>query len=143
MREHLRKKAGRHRNRLILLDPIPHTRLYPIISAAEAVILPSLIDNLPNTMLEAMLHHRIVITTRGSGADELIDDGSSGILCERGSPGSLLDAIDRFLHLEPGQKKEMGERAFARVRELRPEKTIPDLIEFFRDVCRKFGDQRS
>jgi len=143
MGDHLRRQAGRHQDRLILLDPVPHSMLYPVISAAEAVILPSLIDNLPNTMLEAMLHHKIVITTRGSGADELIEDGISGFLCERDNPHSLLTAIESFFRLEAEQRKDMGERAFESLRELRPKKTIPELLEFYRDVRRKFKRKRS
>ena len=40
-------------DRLILLENLPHRQLYPVIDGAQLVVLPSLIDNSPNSCLEA------------------------------------------------------------------------------------------
>ena len=51
-----------------MLDKLPHRQLYPVIAGARLVVLPSLIENLPNAGLEAMALGRAVIGTAGTGS---------------------------------------------------------------------------
>ncbi len=67
-------------SRLVLIDNLPHRQLYPIIAAARLVVLPSLVDNLPNACLEAMGLGTAVIGTTGASFEELITDGVNGFL---------------------------------------------------------------
>jgi glycosyltransferase involved in cell wall biosynthesis len=60
--------------RLIVLERMPHRQLYPVIAGAHLVVLPSLIENLPNACLEAMGLGKVVIGTSGTGFDELISE---------------------------------------------------------------------
>ncbi len=130
MAEHLRHKAGPFSDRLIILDPVCHAKLYPIIERATAVILPSLIDNFPNSMLESMLFGRVIIACRGTGVDELIEDGVNGMLCTSNDPEALLKRTEECLALPLETRQSMGQAAKKSVEELRPEKTIPELLDF-------------
>src|ERR1051326_7456438 len=51
--------------------------------ASASVVLPSLIDNLPNSCLEAMGLGRVVIGTKGTSFEELITDEANGFLIEQ------------------------------------------------------------
>jgi glycosyltransferase involved in cell wall biosynthesis len=72
--------AGEFKDRVIYLGRLRHEQLYPIINQAYAVILPSRIENFSNACIEAMAHKRIVIGTRGTSFEQLIEDGRSGFM---------------------------------------------------------------
>ena len=62
-------------------------------SAADVFVLPSLEDNLPNTLLEAMSCGTPVIGSRVGGIPELIIDGSTGFLVPTGDALQLAEAL--------------------------------------------------
>jgi len=111
---------------------MPHASLYPIIDHAEAVVLPSRIDNFPNACIEAMSRGKIVVGTRGASFDQLIEDGVSGLLCEIDDRESLLAAIERALVTD--RADAIGEQARARIDELRPELAGARLIEAYEEL---------
>jgi glycosyltransferase involved in cell wall biosynthesis len=127
-------KAGEFADRVLYLGQMRHRQLYPVLSHAAAVVLPSRIDNLPNACIEAMALGRIVIGSRGASFDQLIVDGISGFLCEIDSPQSLYDSIRKALVLSEEDQKSMGELAAQRISELRPEKAVARLIDFYQSV---------
>jgi len=118
--------------RLMIMENLPHSSLYPIINEARLVVLPSLIDNLPNACLEAMGLGKVVIGTTGTTFDELISDGVNGFLVPRDNPQALADKMiaawaDRRL-------AEMSLAAKKQVLEFAPEKTIPSLLSYYSEV---------
>lgn len=134
MMDYLLKQAGEYRNQVLHLGRLKHEQLYPILSNAKAVVLPSRIDNFPNTCLEAMAHQRVVIGTRGASFEQLLVNGETGFLCEIDNPASLLAAIEKTLSLSDEQRQAIGKKAQQRVHQLKPEKVIPRLVEYYNDV---------
>jgi glycosyltransferase involved in cell wall biosynthesis len=137
--EYLWEKAGRYRGRILSLGDMRHELLYPIMANARAVVIPSLVENFPNVCLEAMAHRRVVIGTRGTAFEQLLEDGASGLLCEPGDPASLVEAVEKALRLSDGEREKMGERAAERIRALRPEIVVEQLLSFYRDVMDRTG----
>ncbi len=137
MMEYLWHQAKEDRDRVIYLGQLRHEQLYPIIANAKAVVLPSRVDNFPNTCLEAMAHKRVVIGTHGTSFEQLLVDGESGYLCDIGDPESLLAAVEKALALTDEERCRMGERAAARINELRPELIVRQLIDFYNSVISK------
>jgi len=136
MMEYVWERAGSTRNRVLYLKPIHHEALYPIIENSLGVILPSRIDNFPNTCLEAMYFGQIVVGTRGASFEPLIDDRSSGFLCMPDDPQSLLHTIQRALYLTKEERATISENAKSRILNLSPEKTATTLIKFYEHVLR-------
>lgn len=68
MLEYVRAQAGEHDDRVLHFDRMSHASLYPIIDHAEAVVLPSRIDNFPNACIEAMSRGKIIVGTRGASS---------------------------------------------------------------------------
>ena len=68
-----------------------------IYSAADAFILPSREDNLPNTMLESLCCGTPVITMPTGGMVDIIEDGINGIMAKSIDTESLKDAIHQFI----------------------------------------------
>ena len=77
-------------------------------AAADMFLLPSLEDNLPNTMLEAMSCGTPVIAFRTGGIPDAIVDGVSGRLVEPKNVTQMAEAIVS-LAMDPDQCRRMGE----------------------------------
>jgi len=137
MQNHILDLADRVKDRIHFLGELPHEQLYPLIRGAKAVVLPSLVDNLPNTCLEAMALGKVVIGTEGTSFEELLDDGVSGVLCRPGDSLSLEKAIERLLALSESQLISIGQRAEDTARHFGPDQTIPPLVEYFEKVIQK------
>jgi len=118
--------------RLLIMENLPHSQLYPVIAGAHLVVLPSLIDNLPNACLEAMGLGIVVIGTTGTSFEELISDGVNGFLVPPDNPQALAEKMiaawtDRRL-------ESMSAAARQQVSEFAPEKTIPSLLDYYSEV---------
>ena len=88
-----------HLNRID--DP---ARLALVYSAADAFIVPSLQDNLPNTVLEAMSCGLPVIGFRVGGIPEMVRDAETGLLADVGNATDLAQKISWML--EHGEQRE-------------------------------------
>lgn len=132
--DYVRMMAGEHDRRIIYMGKLPHRQLYPILEHAAAVVLPSLVDNFPNTCLEAMAHRRVVVGTQGASFEQLIEDGVNGFLCEKGNPESLLITIEKALSLSDITRNKIGKKASARIERLRPEIAATKLEAFYEEV---------
>lgn len=67
------------------LGNIPNHELPEIINQHELFILPSLYENMPKALLEAMSCGMPVIGTNVKGINEVIEHGKNGILCDTDS----------------------------------------------------------
>lgn len=134
MLELVREKAKQHSDRIIWLDRMPHSQLYPIIQHAFAVVSPSLYDNFPNTCIEAMSQSRIVVGTKGTSFEEVITDGKNGFLCEKDNSDSLLATVIKVLNLDESERQKVEAAAAATAQELRPEIVVQKLVEFYTQV---------
>ena len=116
-------------DRLILLENLPHAQLYPVIERARLVALPSLIDNLPNSCLEAMGIGRVVIGTKGTSFEELITDGVNGFLVEANNPEAL---AQKLIEAWVDPKLEvMAATAKQTMHDFAPEKTVASLLSYY------------
>jgi len=136
MLDYIKDKAGRYSNQIIYLGVLPHYQLYPIVKYSQAVVLPSLIDNLPNTMLEAMALGKVVIGTRGSSFEEFIDDGISGILVEADNSAELFQAMEGVWNMSEEERINIGRMAQQRIASLSPEITCHKLEEYLQQFIR-------
>lgn len=130
-RMHCRTYAAR----VVIIDHLRHRQLYPILAGARLVALPSLIDNLPNTCLEAMGLGRAVIGTRGASFEELITDGVNGFLV----PPNDHDALSEKMMSAWSDRRleEIGAAAMQRMADFAPEKIMTALLTYYSDVMHR------
>lgn len=86
-----------------------------LLAAADAVVMPSLWEGLPLTLLEAMVRSRPVIATPVGGVPEVIEDGVHGDLVPAGDVAALADALERF-HRKTERAIRLGRAGGERVR---------------------------
>lgn len=132
----LKEKAGKHSNRIIWYFSTPHNLLYPVIQSSELVVLPSRIDNFPNTCIEAMAFGKIVIGTHKTSFEQLIDDKISGLLCEPSNPESLMQTIEIGLNMTEVQKLGIGKNAKKRIERLKPEIVVKELVDYYNHILK-------
>lgn len=132
MADYARAQCGSSAERLIVLEKLPHRQLYPVIAGAHLVVLPSLIENLPNACLEAMGLGKVVIGTVGTSFDELISEGATGFLVSPNNPEALAEKIiSAWIHPKLG---EIGAAARQEILEYSPERTVETLLTYYREI---------
>lgn len=81
-----------------------------IYSAADVFIIPSLQDNLPNTVLESMACGTPVIGFAVGGISDMVRDGLTGLLVQQRDVAGLQTAIMEFLG-NPSRRALMSEQS--------------------------------
>lgn len=84
--------------------------LRQLYSAADVFVIPSLEDNQPNTVLEAMACGTPVAGFKVGGIPEMVESGETGMLAEGRSVANLAQAID-FLLSRDEERRRMAIRA--------------------------------
>jgi glycosyltransferase involved in cell wall biosynthesis len=96
-----------------------------LFGAADIFVCPSRDEPLGNVILEAWSHGLPVISTSTAGGNELVNDGSDGLLVEPGSAPSLSAALDRLLKVE-SDRERLGCAGLATVRQRHSVEVVVD-----------------
>jgi glycosyltransferase involved in cell wall biosynthesis len=137
--------AGRVRDRAAawLLEPLgrllgvaKHLRyvgalkdMKELYAAADALVLPSWAEGMPNVVLEAQLASLPAVVTNEANRDGLVRDGESGFAVTTGSPFALARALARLMALPSLVRRRMGQRARARLLETHAPRPIVERLE--------------
>jgi len=81
-----------------------------LLDAADAMVLSSAWEGLPNVVMEALALERPVVATAVGGLPELVMADESGYLVAPGDPAVLAGAMRRLQSLPPDQRRRMGRR---------------------------------
>ena len=81
---------------------------------ADIFVLPTLGDNSPLTILEAMACKTPIVATSVGGISESITSGKTGLLCPPRNADSLAKAIE-FLLKHPAEANDMAERGYQKL----------------------------
>ena len=65
-------------------------------------------EGVPNVLLESAATGRICIASNINGSRDVIDDGVTGYLFEKGNSKDLMDKVESFLALSDEDKAKMG-----------------------------------
>ncbi|MCW2249531.1 glycosyltransferase involved in cell wall biosynthesis [Azospirillum fermentarium] len=123
------KSQVHHLRTGLVADDAMVGRLY---SAADIVAMPSLEDNLPNTMLEAMAAGTPVIGFDIGGVPDLVIPGETGYLAPPADTEALSAALATAL-ADPAHLAAMGRMARARIER---EHTLEVMASRYRDLYR-------
>jgi glycosyltransferase involved in cell wall biosynthesis len=111
--ENLTGKLG-IRESVYFLGSIPNAKSY--FTNFDIFVLPSLMDFLPISILEALSVGRAVVATKVGGIPEIIEDGKSGILVPAKDSRTLAEAIE-VLIVDRGLREMIGENGYKRFKE--------------------------
>ena len=139
-KEYILKHAGVYADKVIFLGTLERQKLYPVIEGAFACLMPSRIDNMPNTCIEAMAMGKIVVGTRGASYEQLIEDGRNGFLIEIDSREELKRAISRINAMPEREKKNIFEEARKTTERFNSENSYWNLMHFYENVLNGMKD---
>lgn len=88
-------------------------QLQELLETSQIFVYPSTQENFPVALLEAMAAGLAIVTTVGTGCDEVV--GDSAVLVRPGNSGDIRAALDR-LTADPGLRAAKGAAALARLR---------------------------
>jgi glycosyltransferase involved in cell wall biosynthesis len=100
----------------------------PLLLAADAVVLPSRLEGLPLTLLEAMVRERPVVASAVGGIPEVITDGVHGRLVPPGDPEALAEVLEDF-HRHSDAARRLGLEGGRRVRDQFTWKRVAEQFE--------------
>lgn len=85
------------RKRISFAGPVAHADLPGRYVAADILVNPSFSESFGMSLIEAMACSRPVVATRVGGMPEVVVDGQTGILVERGDAAALANALRRLI----------------------------------------------
>ena len=91
----LLETLGERCGNVLYLGSLDREALYAVLQRAEASVLPSRVDNLPNTAIESFLFSVPVIGSDGASINELVEPGRNGELFPIGDARALADCLVR------------------------------------------------
>lgn len=96
--DRMRSLAAPHGDRVVTTGWLPREELRTAFAAARVVATPSVhLDPFPTVNLEAFAAGTPVVTTRFGGADELVDDGSDGVVVDPRDVDALAAGLETLL----------------------------------------------
>jgi 2-deoxystreptamine N-acetyl-D-glucosaminyltransferase/2-deoxystreptamine glucosyltransferase len=101
---------------------------------ASVLVLPTLEDNCPMVVLEAMASGIPVVASNVGGVPDLVEDGLTGLFCDPLNEASMAGAVDRILR-EPALARSLTENARKKARETYFPKVVARRhLEIYREV---------
>jgi glycosyltransferase involved in cell wall biosynthesis len=121
---------------LVLLGNLNENELVTKMLEADIFVLPSHIENSPNSLCEAMILGMPCISTLAGGSSSLLKDKEEGLIIQDGDPWSMAGAIlelatDKELSIRYGQKA----RETALVRHNK-DKIVSELLEIYKALIK-------
>jgi glycosyltransferase involved in cell wall biosynthesis len=136
----LREQASKLETRVRFLGMVPRELLPQLYQSSEIFVLPSARENFPMVLLEAMAGGCAIVTTRGSGCEEVVGDAAR--LVDTDDPAQLRVALDGLI-VNEFERRALGERARRRVDQFAAPAVAQRVEELFREVLRGSTGQRN
>jgi glycosyltransferase involved in cell wall biosynthesis len=102
---------------------------------ADLMLNPSTVDNMPNSVLEALASGVVVISTNVGGVPFLVEDGKTALLVPPRSPQAMADAILRLAGA-PALAAELRNAGLQYVQQYAWPGVRPRLLEVYRAVLK-------
>lgn len=118
MNDFIKKKYKEQLNKglLKLLGSIEPRKISSHLANAHVVIVPSIVDNLPYTVLEAMGNSKIVLASVQGGQSEVITDEQNGFLFDHEQKGSFKKKLGQVLSLTENQITTISNAGYETIR---------------------------
>ncbi len=95
-----------------IIKEISHKKLLTYYQNSSLIVVPSIWENFPNVILEAMVHGPAIVASNVGGIKEMITDGREGILVAPGDSQKLAEKITKILH-SPDLRISLIKQAYA------------------------------
>ena len=109
-------------------------------SVADAFVIPSLEDNLPNTVMESLSCGTPVVGFETGGIPEMVDHLLNGFIAPQRNSAALAEGINWLFSLEPAAKEQLRQTARDKVEKQYSHSTIAEqYISLYQSLMAKTG----
>jgi len=91
----------------IFVGAFTRKELPKIMAQTDIFVLPSILEGLPLSIVEAMAYGRAIVATAVGGIPELIEDGVNGLLCKPSDATGLTEKIQKLIE-EPALRARLS-----------------------------------
>jgi len=109
--------------------------LRPVYDAADAVVLPSLYEGLPYSLLEGAARGCALLASRIPGAEALVEADKNGFLVRPGDAGDLMRTL-RSMDQERNRLAPIGAAAYEKALQFQREKIVGLYIAYLRGIMK-------
>jgi glycosyltransferase involved in cell wall biosynthesis len=106
------------------------------IAALDILAHTSTFEAFPYVFLEALSTGIPVVTTRVGGAEDLVEDGITGYICDPWDPGAFAHLLQRVVE-NPELRASMGASARARAARFTVDAMVNSTAEVYHRVCQR------
>jgi glycosyltransferase involved in cell wall biosynthesis len=97
------------------VGPVVNERMPELYRSADLVVNPSLVDNMPISILEALASGIPVVSTNVGGVPALVENGRDAVLVPPRDPAAMAEALVS-LWKEPGRREALREAGLRKAR---------------------------
>lgn len=117
------------------------TDMPALYRAADIMLNPSLIDNMPNSVLEALASGTLVVSTNVGGVPYIVEDGATALLVPPANPAAMAQAVLRLAG-EPALAEALRSAGRASVAQYAWNSIKPRLLEVYGQALASKGGRR-
>src|SRR3989344_9222738 len=144
------KEEVEYKNRLmrisksnnLIFKELSNLELLGLLKNSNLVILPSILEGISISILEAMASGNIVIATRVGGNREIIKDGYNGFLIEKESPIAISNAIERVYGMKRSYRNKIISNAKETIlNDFSSEEMFDNYVKLFYGTIKKYDNK--
>lgn len=122
------------KNHIQFHGPVENVSLPELLARAEVLVYPSHMEAIGIALIEGLAMGKGLVIGNTGPAQEVVEQGVSGLLCDPFSPASIADAVITLLK-NPESRRKMGARARERAVELFSLEKVVQRNEVFYRRC--------
>jgi glycogen synthase len=129
-------------DRVHFIGFVPHEEVPAVLNHVDALVLPSVSEELGSVLLEATQSGLPIVASRTGGIPDVIRDGENGLLFTPGNAGELAGAVDRVLK-EPELASRLGTEARRRAKYYDWNRLAEQVLEIYWSVMSRHRQQKT
>ncbi|MDD5674735.1 MAG: glycosyltransferase family 4 protein [Chitinivibrionales bacterium] len=130
------------RKRVWFLGPVNRRELPALYRRSSLFVMPSLFENAPYSLFEAMAARLPIVSSDAGGLSEIIRHNENGLLFSPERPQTLVDAIADLLH-NPQKAQRLADAAYHDVKTRHaPAFIAQETAKFYNHVLQNFAASR-
>lgn len=125
---------------MIFINHVNNEVLGEYIEKSKVMVFPSLFENFPYVVLEAMKYGKAVIGSNCGGMVEMMENNTSGLFYTPPDSDELANIITSLI-VDDSKILELGRNARLKVREFSTKNIIPKQLEYYKEVIKLYERQ--
>lgn len=125
---------------VIFINHVNNELLGEYIEKSKVMVFPSLFENFPYVVLEAMKYGKAVIGSYCGGMVEMMENNTSGLFYTPPDSDELADVITSLI-VDDSKILELGRNARLKVREFSTKNIIPKQLKYYKEVIKIYERQ--